>query len=153
MSDPTRTSAEIRAALEVARSRVTDIDQELIDVESRVAALTKTTKALKDARREITGGFGWEGSMNELQRELHAAVRRELDADRPRVTIDYGHRTEEHVVSRVTPKRIYTRKPGSTDERIWTHSGTPEGRWQNGRLADPASILAAQAKGGEVSNG
>lgn len=135
MSTDTRTSIEIAAEIAATKKRRAEIGQ-------RLAQLDIERRDLANECAAIDGNYSRTGVLEGLARDLADARRREADANRPRVRVMlYGEC--EHVVSRVTPKRIYTREPGSDRETIWTREGLREGRWtQDHRILDMDKIAS-----------
>jgi len=129
-----RTPTEIRADLDAAKARHAAIGKEIATLDAKRKALLVESDAL-------LAPWSKSGTLNRLEDELATALRIEADATLPRVRV--GNSTGEvvHVVTRVTPKRIYTRKPGEAGEAgetIWTREGMPERRssWDSRRILD-----------------
>lgn len=143
MTKTPRPSAEIRADLAAAEARVAEIDRRMTEITAESAALARERNTL-----HARGYSHDSGQIPSLRRELDAAKRTEADATLPRLRIESYGRAEAVVVSRVTKKRIYTRRPGDTYEAIWTHAGLPESRWSSARLLDLDKIADLIAKAG-----
>lgn len=112
MEQAKRPSAEVEAELKQAEARA----KELPDL---IAALQREYRAL--------GLYDRTGRIAELRKELAASRRWEADAGKPRLRVrrSWGAGGDrEHVLVKITPKRIYTREPGGADESQWNRDGT-----------------------------
>jgi hypothetical protein len=120
MIDDKRSSVEIRQELEDAKSRLKSLEGERERIEKRLAEV-------KPEIERLGGGF-WgrgRGTINKLGDDLSLAMLREQDAEKPRVVFSKAPNWgSEYVVSRVTPKRIFLRSPGSKREEQYYKDGT-----------------------------
>lgn len=143
MNKTPRQPVEIRAELATAKARLAEIDR-------REKAIRAELAALQVERDTLYTPWGKGGRLAALTAELAVAELAEADAALPRLRVSANGvaNTGEVVVSRVTRKRIYTRRPGETHEAIWTHEGMPEAQWSSARLLDLDKIADQIAKAG-----
>jgi hypothetical protein len=108
-----------------------ELQEEAAALKIEIAELESTLAAKKARRDELTGGL-WSrnyGLINHKIEEREKSLRWEQDGDKPIVVWNSVDRFESrsHVVSRVTPKRIYVRVFGESRESQYNRDGTPVG--------------------------
>ena len=140
-----RTSKEIQAELDAAGAEL----QTLLSV--TIPNLTKQRKSAIRRVNDLQNSFYNNGGIiPRLKRELAGAQFAEADAQKLEIRItDYYGQEKCHVVSRVTPKRIYTRERGFANETVWRHSGVLESRYEGDSRIHPddlAKILEEHKK-------
>jgi hypothetical protein len=119
MSDK-RSSVEIRQELEDSRAKLESLEGERDRIEKRL-------KEIKPEIERLGGGFFGrsDGRITRLEGYLSLALLCEEDAEKPRVVFSKAPSWgSEYVVSRVTPKRIFLRSPGSKREEQYYKDGT-----------------------------
>jgi hypothetical protein len=134
-----RTSATVKADLMLATEALKMVREKIEKCEKKLASLKEREVSLAGS------SFGRDrgGKINSLRSELQASERYESDLQKPIVvwakppSYDNG----EYRVSRVTPKRIFVRRTGSTHETQYERDGTPVSKGYNDPRIDLIATL------------
>lgn len=119
-----RPSSEVQAELDASEKRGTDVVTKLAYHEGCIKRLTEELERLNGSR--WSGGRG--GKIHDLRKELKYARLYEDDLKAIKVVFDnatYGYldASKPVIVSRVTPKRIFTRRMGDEYETQFHRNG------------------------------
>lgn len=123
--------------VETIEKDLNDAVELLHEIDQSIKTVEQNLVALRAARKELAGSaYGTAyGRIRQLRYELEQAKHRERQTTLTKVVwIGQTDVDSEHLVSRVTSKRIYIQQLGYTREEQFRRDGTAISRWDDRQI-------------------